>query len=241
MGKGANARTAGVSSWAKEFSFVGNVMGRPGQMSGWRYADRMMGCDVNGSNCVGGVSGAWGQGVRVTDGVIRRMIDKWLKAGVANGNIWQVAYDATNQWTQEAEPGALSTVIRDGNYDFLTNSQRWHNTPGGFTIPNSLYLTAKPAFFGSNPWPWVDPSTGATYTLPAKVRFAPRRRGIADTQAPSNSGSRVRRSTSRGRPQPTISASPATASSATARRWARRQVRHSATQASPHRPHTATR
>jgi hypothetical protein len=20
-------------------------------------------------------------------------------------------------------------VIRDGNYDFLTNSQRWHNTP----------------------------------------------------------------------------------------------------------------
>ena len=22
---------------------------------------------------------------------------------------------------------------------------------------NSLYLTQKPAFFGSNPWPWVDP------------------------------------------------------------------------------------
>src|SRR5258708_39063423 len=171
MGKGANARTAGVSSWAKEFSFVGNVMGRPGQMSGWRYADRMMGCDVNGSNCVGGVSGAWGQGVRVTDGVIRRMIDKWLKAGVANGNIWQVAYDATNQWTQQAEPGALSTIIRDGNYDFLTNSQRWHNTPGGFTIPSSMYLTAKPAFFGSNRWPWVDPTTGTIYTLPAKARY----------------------------------------------------------------------
>jgi hypothetical protein len=150
-GTDANARTAGVSSWARAFSFIGNVMGRPGQMSGWRYTDPMMGCDVNGSNCVGGVSGSWGQG--------------------AEGRIWQLGYDATNQWTQQAEPSALSTVIRDGNYDFLTNSQRWHNTPGGFAIPNSMYLTTKPAFFGSNPWPWVDPTTGTIYTLPAKARY----------------------------------------------------------------------
>jgi hypothetical protein len=65
----------------------------------------------------------------------------------------------------------LSTVIRDGNWDFLTNSQHWHNTSGGFAIPNSMYLRAKPAFFGSNPWPWVVPKTGATYTLPAKARY----------------------------------------------------------------------
>ena len=69
------------------------------------------------------------------------------------------------------DPKVLSTVIRDGNYDFLTNSQRWHNTPGGFAIPNSMYLTSKPAFFGNNPWPWVNPATGAIYTLPAKARY----------------------------------------------------------------------
>jgi hypothetical protein len=150
-GPDASSRTAGVSSWAKSFSFVGNVMGRPGQMSGWRYVDPMMGCDSNGSNCIGGVSGQWGSG--------------------ATGNIWQVGYDATNQWYQEAEPGALSTVQRDGNYDFLTNSQRWHNTPSGFTIPNSVYLTSTPAFFGSNPWPWTNPTNGTIYTLPAKARY----------------------------------------------------------------------
>jgi hypothetical protein len=120
-------------------------------MSGWHYVDPMMGCDSNGSNCVGGVSGTWGQG--------------------ATGNIWQVGYDATNQWTQEAGMSALSTVQRDGNYDFLTNLQRWHNTPGGFTILNSMYLTSTPAFFGSNPWPWTNPATGAIYTLPAKARY----------------------------------------------------------------------
>ena len=42
---------------------------------------------------------------------------------------------------------------------------------GRFAIPNSMYLTSKPAFFGSNPWPWVDPTTGTTYTLPAKARY----------------------------------------------------------------------
>ena len=37
----------------------------------------------------------------------------------------------------------------------------------------SLYIPAgeRPAFFGSLPWPWVHPETGATDTLPAKVRF----------------------------------------------------------------------
>jgi hypothetical protein len=29
----------------------------------------------------------------------------------------------------------------------------------------------KPAFMGAKPWPWVDPSTGTTSTLPAKARF----------------------------------------------------------------------
>ena len=143
-----NARTAGVSSWAKSFSFVGNVLGRPGQMSGWNYTDPMMGCDVNGNSCVGGVSGTW-----------------------RGPNVWQIGYDATNQWTQSAEQGALTTVIRDGNYDYLTNSQRWHNTPGGFAIPNSMYLTSKPAFFGNTQWPWIGPSTGTIYTLPAKARY----------------------------------------------------------------------
>ena len=30
---------------------------------------------------------------------------------------------------------------------------------------------SKPTFFGANPWPWVDPTTGNLSTLPAKARF----------------------------------------------------------------------
>ena len=74
-------------------------------------------------------------------------------------------------------------LLRDGNYDYLTNQVHWHGIGGsgaanGLTpptasvLPSSFYLTGKPAFFGSSTWPWVD-ATGTTkvYTLPAKARY----------------------------------------------------------------------
>ena len=115
-------------------------------MSGWKYTDPSMNCDAFGSNCSGNNA-------------------NWL-----DKVIWKLGYDP-ERWGMVADPQTLSTVIRDGNYDFFTNSQRWHNTPGGFAIPNSLYLTSTPAFFGSNPWPWVNPANGTIATLPAKARY----------------------------------------------------------------------
>ena len=82
--------------------------------------------------------------------------------------IWLMGWDDFSPYP--VDPGVQATIIRDGNYDHLTSSQQWHNGAPR-PIPNSLYLTAKPAFFGSNTWPWVDPATGTTYVLPAKARF----------------------------------------------------------------------
>jgi hypothetical protein len=145
----ANPRTAGLGYGSWWVSFVGNVLGVAGQMTGWAYADASMACDPSGNNCTGNPSGG----------------AKWHAR-----DIWMLGLDQ-ERWGMHPDPQVLSTVIRDGNYDYLTNSQRWHNTPGGFVIPSSMYLTSKPAFFGSNPWPWVDPATGAIYSLPAKARY----------------------------------------------------------------------
>jgi uncharacterized protein (DUF2141 family) len=77
----------------------------------------------------------------------------------------------------------------------MTGSQKWHGIGGAAgsgtpsTIPNSLYLTQKPAFFGSNPWPWVDPTTGTVYTLPAKARYDAMRSGYTLTAAKAGTGS----------------------------------------------------
>src|SRR3954447_5678214 len=87
-----------------------------------------------------------------------------------NDNIWEIGYDP-GHWEQNADPKTVSTLIRGGNYDNITDSVHWEDIPSQ-TLPNSLYLSGKPAFFGSYTWPWVDP-TGSTqlYILPAKARY----------------------------------------------------------------------
>jgi hypothetical protein len=144
-----NPRAVGLAWGSWYDTFIGNVLGRSGQMSGWHLTDPIMNCDANGGNCVGGVNGP---GVRP--------------------DVWVLGYDAVNsRYQEQADPKTLSTVIRDGNYDFLTNAQHWYNTPATFAMPSSLYLSARPAFFGNNSWPWSDPVIGAIYTLPAKARY----------------------------------------------------------------------
>lgn len=67
---------------------------------------------------------------------------------------------------------ALATVYRHGNFDYVTNAVAWDAATPDHTLPDSLYLSAKPAFFGELPWPWVDPSGPVKVrTLPAKARF----------------------------------------------------------------------
>ena len=74
----------------------------------------------------------------------------------ANGTGWDNGYAAAH-------------VFRDGNWDNVTNGVKWAN--GAKTLPSSFYLKAKPAFFGGNAWPWVNPLTGQATTLPAKARY----------------------------------------------------------------------
>ena len=83
--------------------------------------------------------------------------------------MWRLGYNPEN-WNAPPDANVTGTVLRDGNYDYATNQVHWVNGPQ--PIPTSLYLAGKPAFFGSNPWPWVDPTgTTKTYTLPARARF----------------------------------------------------------------------
>jgi chitodextrinase len=125
-------RAAGPMSYSYWFSFIGNVMGASGQMSGWTY------------------EGTWGSGTPA---------------------IWMLGWGDSNPDPQEVSASFPGHIIRDGNWDWLQSKQSWHTTPGGFTTPASMYLSAKPAEFATCQWPWVDPTTGTTYTLPAKARY----------------------------------------------------------------------
>jgi len=93
----------------------------------------------------------------------------WGRGG--SGNVWMLGYDP-ERWDMAPDSKTLATVIRGGNFDYLTNSVVWTDGLQAQTLPVSLYLSAKPGFFGDYQWPWVDP-TGNTkvHTLPAKARL----------------------------------------------------------------------
>lgn len=135
-----NVRAAGLGYGSWWHSFIGNVLGEPGRMDGWIYEDP-------GDGTYGDATSKWGKQFA----------------------LWKLGY-APGAWGQAADPRVRSTVLRDGNFDYLTNTVKWDREPR--PLPNSLYLTEKPAFFGNLPWPWVD-ATGVNKvgSLPARLRF----------------------------------------------------------------------
>jgi hypothetical protein len=80
--------------------------------------------------------------------------------------MWKLGYGGE---TQDAT--VVARTLRHGNFDYVSNSVVWAANAER-ALPDSLYLTARPAFFGAERWPWVDP-TGAPRlsVLPARARF----------------------------------------------------------------------
>jgi hypothetical protein len=151
-----NRRCAALGQYSWNFSYVGNVLGFDGMptdapmpggnslQTGWQYEG----------------------GYEVEKG---------------KANVWQFT-DANKQALQPTD-ATYKTILRDANYDYFTKTTRWHGIGGSGlgTTPNplprlrdSLYMSGKPAFFGNNPWPWVDGSNASNPlqgSLPAKTRF----------------------------------------------------------------------
>ena len=89
------------------------------------------------------------------------------------------------------DPLTVSSTMRWGNVDTVTNSARWEASevpsglsqlgnplPASHKLPASFYLPAKPSWWGSMPWPAIGPdvtggtdSTGHVYANPAEVCY----------------------------------------------------------------------
>jgi hypothetical protein len=99
------------------------------------------------------------------------------------------------------DPTTVSSLMRWGNWDVVTNAARWctgatspctgsevpsaigtyaNPVPANQSLPASFYLSAQPAFWGSQPWPAIGPDVtggdvpntgGHAYRIPARVCF----------------------------------------------------------------------
>jgi len=81
----------------------------------------------------------------------------------------------------DSDPNAFNTMLRHMNYDYVTNSVKYCDDPGepgcqegdgSHTLPNSLYLSSKPGWWGNLPWPAIGPDLNPRAgTIPAKQRY----------------------------------------------------------------------
>lgn len=149
-----NRRGVDLQQYSNFHSIIGNVIGTPGQTL------------LSGDSCVGSQT-TWTEQVYTS-----------ANSG-ANPTVWifgEHQDDGTSGGCGTCfVNGAMAAmqVIRTANYDYVTNQEKcFDKTPwttvsnttdqgcsGIPTLPPSFYLTSKPSFFGSHPWPWVDPAT----------------------------------------------------------------------------------
>jgi hypothetical protein len=72
----------------------------------------------------------------------------------------------------EYETEATMKLLRHGNYDSATDSTVWDDTIAEHTLPDSLYLSSKPTFWGSEAWPPIGPDALPMYgKIPARTRY----------------------------------------------------------------------
>ena len=70
------------------------------------------------------------------------------------------------------DPEVAATLLRHGNWDYVTGDAVWNPDIENRNLPASLYLTEKPAWFGDAPWPPIGPDVpNLAEPIPAELRF----------------------------------------------------------------------
>jgi hypothetical protein len=84
------------------------------------------------------------------------------------------------------DPLVMSTMLRWGNFDYATNRTHWnpeeipagHAVPSTQALPASLFLSEKPGWWGSVPWPPIGPDVvggqdpgGLAHKIPAQLCY----------------------------------------------------------------------
>jgi hypothetical protein len=70
------------------------------------------------------------------------------------------------------DPTVAQTLLRHGNFDYVTNSTIWDPKISDHTLPPSLYLSGKPVWFGEVPFPAIGPDVSGMFNkIPAQICF----------------------------------------------------------------------
>jgi hypothetical protein len=134
------------------------------------------------NNIVGNVLGTLGQHLIYEDSIAPNAV-----RGVPERSIYVLGFSGSGEYQPlGTDPLVMSTMLRWGNYDYATNQTRWnpdevpvgHPVPATWDLPASLFLAARPAWWGSLPWPPIGPDVtggddpaGHAHKIPAQACY----------------------------------------------------------------------
>jgi hypothetical protein len=106
---------------------------------------------------------------------------------IVNRTVWFILKEP-DDWSDTNL--TVNTLIRHGNFDYVSENVFWEPDIANHNIPNSYYLGAKPDFFtnapwGDTPWPIIGPDISYSGIIPAQQRFCDLN-GITPPPAPTN-------------------------------------------------------
>lgn len=88
--------------------------------------------------------------------------------------IWRLGFKSAGFGTADWSIDVYTNTLRHGNYDYASNTVAWDPTIADHAIPNSLYLSAQPSWWGywGTPWPPIGSDlTPMVSRIPAQRRY----------------------------------------------------------------------
>jgi hypothetical protein len=137
--------TFALKRFNRNYSLVGNVLGSPTPFT-MVFDGTSFGQPNMGNGSSSGFAPPWAD---------------WLKAGAPSSY-------------QELDTNVVRSLVRKGNYNFFNRAIPAGEALAPGELPNSLYRSSKPAWFGSMPWPPIDPSNPSSLSftnIPAGLRY----------------------------------------------------------------------
>jgi Concanavalin A-like lectin/glucanases superfamily/Fibronectin type III domain len=106
------------------------------------------------------------------------------RTGNPNQSIYLLGYSGVDESSNTGiayDLKTVTTMLRWGNFDYATNTTRWNASelpsdnpvPSTQTLPPSLFLSAKPGWWGTMAWPAIGPDVTGGYDQAGHVQKNP--------------------------------------------------------------------
>jgi hypothetical protein len=87
-------------------------------------------------------------------------------------SVYRLGYPSNCAVDSVSDPQVAATLLRHGNFDYVSEETAWDPAIAEHELPPSLYRTSAPDYFDGVPWPPIGPDVaGQVNDIPAKTRF----------------------------------------------------------------------